>query len=62
MKKILLLTIITLSVFSCSRYDDSPIWDKFQDIEDRISRLEKLCKEMNANITALQTIVTAIQN
>lgn len=62
MKKILLLTIITLSVFSCSRYDDSPIWDKFQDIEDRISRLEKLCKEMNANITALQAIVTAIQN
>ena len=62
MKKTLLLTIITLSVFSCSRYDDSPIWDKFQDIEDRISRLEKLCKEMNANITALKTIVTAIQN
>ncbi len=38
------------------------VWEKLEDLEERIAELEALCKEMNTNIVALQTIVTALQN
>ena len=38
------------------------VWEKLEDLEERIAKLEALCKEMNTNIVALQTIVTALQN
>lgn len=47
---------------SCSKFDDSAIWDKLTNHESRISELERICKEMNAQIINLQTIVTALEN
>lgn len=38
------------------------VWEKLEDLEERIAELEALCKEMNTNIVALQTIVAALQN
>ena len=38
------------------------LWEKINDHEKRISALEELCKQMNTNISALQTIVTALQD
>ncbi len=35
---------------------------KLDNHESRISNLEKLCQQMNTNISSLQTIVTALQN
>lgn len=46
---------------SCSEFDDSKIWDKLDNLESRISQLEELCKQMNTNISSLQTIVNALQ-
>ena len=46
---------------SCSEFDDSRIWDKLDNHESRISQLEELCKQMNTNISSLQTIVNALQ-
>ena len=46
---------------SCSEFDDSKIWDKLDNHESRISQLEELCKQMNTNISSLQTIVNALQ-
>ena len=43
-------------------YDDSYILDQLNQHELRIQALEKLCSEMNTNISSLQTIVTAISN
>lgn len=61
---ILLLTSLaaTLTFSSCSEsYDDEKIWDEFEEVYDRIERLETLCAQMNDNIQALQTIVQALQ-
>ena len=70
MKKLLTLFAIVLAVgvSSCSKFDDSAIWDKLNeqeqtlnDHEKRIVALEELCKQMNTNINALQTLVEALE-
>lgn len=63
MKKLLTLFAIALVVVvsSCSKFDDTPIWDKLNDHESRITALEELCEQMNTNIDALQTIVEALE-
>ena len=37
------------------------IWDAIDDLDARVAKLEELCKEMNTNISSLQTIVSVIQ-
>lgn len=70
MKKLLTLFAIALAVMvsSCSKFDDGAIWEKFDeqeqilnDHEKRIAALEELCKQMNTNINALQTLVEALE-
>ena len=69
MKRLLLSVALATSLaFSSCQFDDSGIWDKFSKIEEsirdheqRISALEELCKQMNTNIEALQTIVAALE-
>ena len=56
------MTAVLLSIWGCNRYDDTDLWDKVDSLEERIARLEKLCNEMNTNISALEGIVTALQN
>ena len=53
--------LVAFIVSSCSSFDDTEIWDKLNDHEKRIVALEELCKQMNTNISALQTIVNALQ-
>ena len=63
MKKLFNVVLICLSiVVSCNEFDDSTIWDKLDEHEDRIARLEELCKQMNTNVTSLQSILNALQN
>ncbi|MBO7186723.1 MAG: leucine-rich repeat protein [Alistipes sp.] len=65
MKKLFtyLLVAITLIIAGCSEsFDDSAIWDKLDDHENRIAKLEELCQQMNTNISSLKTIVEALQN
>ena len=64
MKKFLfaLFSVVALLATSCSKgFDDSEIWDKLNSLEERVAALEQLCKQMNTNITSLQTIVEALQ-
>ena len=70
MKKLFTLTAIIMAVVvsSCSKFNDSDIWDKLNeqeqtlnDHEKRIAALEQFCKQLNTNITALQTIVEALE-
>ena len=70
MKKLLTLFAIALAVMvsSCSKFDDTAIWDKLNeheetlnDHEKRIAALEELCRQLNTNIDALQTIVEALE-
>ena len=70
MKRILfLVTFVCAAMFSACEYDDSALWGEIDgvkqelaDHERRIAALEELCKQMNTNISALQTAVTALQN
>ena len=55
-----ILLIVALVLSSCA-YDDTAVWSKLDDHESRISTLEELCREMNTNISALQSLVDAMQ-
>ena len=44
---------------SCGQYED--IWNNLNDHEQRIKELEKQYRELNSNIEAIQTILTALQ-
>lgn len=61
MRKHILLILILLPFASCNRFDDSAIWDELDNINDRIDRLEASCKQMNNEISALQSLVAALQ-
>lgn len=54
------LAAVLFAVGCSESFDDSKIWDKLDDHESRISQLEKLCRQMNANISSLQTLVNAL--
>ena len=38
------------------------LWDAIDGLDSRVTKLEELCKEMNTNITSLQTIVSVLQS
>lgn len=59
--RFLLLTIV-LSLFVSSCYDDTNVWTTIDGLESRISSLESTCNNLNANLTAFQTMMNAIQN
>ncbi len=64
MKRIFLfVTIMCVMAFSsCSEdYDDTELRNEINSLELRVAALEELCKQMNTNITSLQTIVAALQ-
>ena len=59
MKKIkfFMLAVVVMLFTACH----DKIWDSIEDLDSRVTKLEELCKEMNTNISALQTIVSVIQ-
>ena len=61
-KPFLLAALLIAATFSSCKYDDGDIWSSVHGLEDRVSKLEELCKQMNTNISSLQTLVTALQN
>ncbi len=62
MRRWFLLLCAVLGLVACSgQFDDSEIQQQLQDHENRIAQLEKACKEMNTNLTALQAFVDALQ-
>lgn len=62
MKKLLTLLFCGILLCGCSdEYDDSALRNDLNDLETRVTKLEELCKQMNTNISSLQSIVTALQ-
>ena len=63
MKKLLSLLVCGLLLFGCGdKYDDSALRNDLNDLENRVTKLEELCKQMNTNISSLQKIVDALQD
>lgn len=57
MRKLIYILLLAVPLFTgCHK----KIWDKLNDHEARIARLESLCNQFNTNITSLQSIVAAI--
>lgn len=63
MKKyfVLMLVVLTGIVSSC-KYDDDELWDNVNDLARRISALETLTNQMNGDISAMKTIISALEN
>ena len=63
MKKLLFAfcAVVIIVLSGCSKYDDGPLTDRVDNLEKRVITLEELCKQMNTNISSLQTLVSALQ-
>lgn len=60
--KLLLAAVAASLAVACSTQELDGVNERLNDLESRVSALEKLCKEMNSNISSLQGIVTAMQS
>ena len=61
MKRFLsMLCLVMLGFASTSCYDDSALRESIDDLDSRVKTLETLCSEMNSNIAALTSLVTAM--
>lgn len=63
MKKILCFLFAVSILSGCGDdYDDSALTGRVEDLENRVAKLEELCKQMNTNISSLQVLVNALQD
>ena len=63
MKKYILLALVVLTGMASScKYDDNELWDNVNNLADRVTALENMTKQMNSDIAAVQSIVSALQN
>lgn len=63
MKNLLSLLMCGLLLFGCSdEYDDSALRNDLNGLENRVAKLDELCKQRNTNISSLQTLVIALQS
>ncbi len=55
------MSLVILGLVSTSCYDDTEIREAIDDLDGRVQTLETLCTELNTNLTALSTLVQALQ-
>ncbi|WP_270488196.1 PL29 family lyase N-terminal domain-containing protein [Butyricimonas synergistica] len=56
------LSILCVAFAGCNDdFEDSELRDQIADLDGRLTSLEKLCAQMNTNISSMQTIVNALQ-
>ena len=56
------LPVLCVTLAGCKDdFDDSELRKQIADLDGRLTTLEKLCAQMNANISSMQTIVNALQ-
>ena len=54
--------ILCVAFAGCKNdFDDSELRGQIADLDGRLTTLEKLCAQMNTNISSMQTIVNALQ-
>lgn len=60
-KNIICCLAISAILCGCGEYDDSAIKSDISDLNLRVTKLEQQCRNMNENVSSLQTIIAAIQ-
>lgn len=55
------LVLLALVTSSCEKYDDSGLVERLVALEQRVLKLEELCRELNTNVSSLRVLVTALQ-
>ena len=62
MKRFLsILSLVILGFVSTACYDDTDIREAIDDLDGRVTTLETICTELNSNLSALTTLVQAMQ-
>lgn len=61
-KKLSFLLLAAASVVSCSKYDDSDLWNEVNGIKDRVTNIESQLSDMNSGIRQLQTLIDAVKD
>ena len=56
------LILVTMVLYSCEKYDDSGLVDRLDNLEQRVLKVEELCKELNTNVSSLKVLITALQD
>ena len=60
MKRLLTIFCVALLLASsCERYDD--ILDRLSKLEQRVDEIESQCRRLNSNVDAIQTVLSAVQ-
>lgn len=59
--KLYLCLCLLLCISSCSKYDDSELWEKVNSIENRVNNLEQQLKTINSNISSISNIIDMLQ-
>ena len=62
MKKVLLALAVLAGIASSCKYDDGELWDNVNDLSNRVTSLEATTKQINSDIAAMQSIISALQN
>lgn len=56
-----MLVCVLLGAGCSDSYDDGPLKGRVDELENRVAKLEELCRQMNTNIGSLQTLVDALR-
>ena len=62
MKRFITIILAFAAVLSCQRFDYESILEQLRDHEERITKLETLCNQLNSNISAVKTIIEVMQS
>lgn len=57
----LIIATLATTFYSCKTNTDD-LWDSIHQLDERVTSLEELCKQMNGNISSLQKLVQALQD
>ncbi|MCC8088699.1 MAG: DUF4988 and DUF4465 domain-containing protein [Rikenellaceae bacterium] len=61
MKKLFTLLFVLAAFVGCSDdFDDSDLWNKVDDLDNRVTTLEQLVNQLNKDISYVQTIASAV--
>lgn len=59
---IFVLLLLLISGVGACKYDDDALWNKINSLDDRVTALEDRLTQMNGDISAISTIINAVQN